>query len=92
MEASQNTALMSFASRTISPIASKGPTKPPTVSSDFLRPKARPRMSGGVTAATRASRGAVRTPLPIRSTPLASSTPSTEAARGKVGLDRAASP
>ncbi len=59
---------MSLASQTIRPIAASGASSAPTVSSAWRRPKARPRISGGVSSAIIASRGAPRMPLPMRST------------------------
>ncbi len=47
--------------------ASATPITAPVVSIARWRPKARPRASGAVESAMRASRGAVRMPLPIRS-------------------------
>ncbi len=44
-----------------------GPRAAPTVSSMRCTPKARPRCSVGVEVLIMVSRGAVRTPLPIRS-------------------------
>ena len=69
-----------------------GPMKPPAVSSDLRNPMLAPRSSTGLRSATSASRGASRTPLPIRSTKRANSTQPTELARGKIGLLRAARP
>ena len=47
--------------------ASSGPIMAPVWSMARWKPKARPRSAGGVTCATRASRGALRTPFPTRS-------------------------
>ncbi len=48
--------------------ASTGPITAPVVSSARCTPKARPRSAGLEAAAIMASRGAVRRPLPTRST------------------------
>lgn len=61
--ATQNTVRKSLAHNNISPMASKGPRKAPTVSSDCRSPKAAPRCSGGARSATSASRGAPRMAL-----------------------------
>ncbi|MCY1547996.1 hypothetical protein D9M68_840820 [compost metagenome] len=90
--ANQSTRSISPASRLISRMASSGPRKAPTVSMAWRRPKLAPRISAGVISATRASLGAPRMPLPMRSSRRAKSTWSTEPARGNSGLLSAASP
>ena len=92
MTAIQNTARMSLASHAIRPIATSGASSAPTVSSACLRPKARPRISGGVSSAIIASRGQPRMPLPMRSAKRAAITAGALAASGNRGLDRAARP
>jgi hypothetical protein len=47
--------------------ASRGPMAAPRWSIARWKPKARPRIEGSVESAIRASRGEVRTPLPMRS-------------------------
>jgi hypothetical protein len=84
--ATQKTARKSLAHSSISTVASRGPTKAPTVSSDWRRPNAAPRIDGGVRSATSASRGAPRMPLPIRSTKRAATTAPTPVASANTGL------
>ena len=64
----------------------------PTVSSDWRRPKAAPRIAAGVRSAMSASRGAPRMPLPMRSTKRAAKTSSGPVASAKSGLESAAMP
>jgi hypothetical protein len=71
--ASANTSRTSFRARSTAE-ASSGPTTAPAWSIARWKPNARPRSAGGVTSATRASRGAPRTPLPMRSATRTAST------------------
>lgn len=48
--------------------ATSGPSSAPAVSMARCTPKARPRVSGAEDSEISASRGAVRSPLPVRST------------------------
>jgi hypothetical protein len=89
MTATQNTARKSLAQASISPVASNGPAKAPTVSSDCRSPKAAPRMLGGVMSASNASRGAPRMPLPTRSMKRAATTVPTPVARANTGFVKA---
>ena len=77
---------------TISAIAAIGASNAPTVSSDWRRPNARPRISGGVSSAIIASRGLPRMPLPIRSAKRAAITVAALARSGNSGLVNAARP
>ncbi len=88
----QNTMRIFPASAIISPTATSGARNAPTVSSDWRRPNAAPRISGGVSSAIIASRGAPRMPLPIRSTNRAPSTGITPLASGNNGFDSAPIP
>ena len=90
--ATQKIARKSFAHSTIKPIASSGPMKAPTVSSDWRNPNAAPRMPGGARSATSASRGAPRMPLPMRSISRAASTMPVVVAKANKGLDAAPRP
>ena len=92
MTAIQKTARMLLASSAIRPIATSGASSAPAVSSACLRPNARPRISGGVSSAIIASRGAPRMPLPMRSAKRATISGGALVASGNSGLDRAASP
>ena len=78
MTATQNTVGMLSAESHMTTIASSGPRKAPTVSSDWRRPKLAPRSSGGAMSATSASRGAPRMPLPTRSMKRAATSQPTE--------------
>ena len=90
--ATQKTARILPANQIISPIAATGAIIAPTVSSDWRRPNARPRISGGVSSAIIASRGAPRMPLPMRSAKRAPSTSAAPDASGNNGFDKAARP
>lgn len=90
--ATQNTVRKSLAHNNISPMASKGPRKAPTVSSDCRSPKAAPRWSGGARSATSASRGAPRMPLPTRTSSRAVMTQPAVEASANSGLDSAPNP
>ena len=72
--------------------APSGPSTAPAVSTARWNPKARPRSPRSVHCATSASRGAVRTPLPNRSTNRAKSTTGQWKASASSGLATAASP
>ena len=72
--------------------AIRSPVKAPAVSAARCSPKARPRRSSGVLAASSASRGAERMPLPTRSVKRTPSTPTQEFARNRNGFARADSP
>ena len=87
--ATQNTARKSLAHSSISAVASSGPMKAPTVSSDWRKPNAAPRWFGGVRSAISASRGAPRMPLPTRSMKRAATTIPTPEAIAKTGLVKA---
>ena len=92
MTAIQSTARMLSAIVSMKSMASRGPMNAPTVSSDWRRPKQAPRRWAGAISPTRASRGAPRIPLPIRSMKRAASTSPIESASGKSGLVTAARP
>ena len=88
----QNTSVNWLAVSSMNNIASSGPRKAPTVSSDCRNPKLAPRSPDGVRSAMSASRGAPRMPLPSLSTKRAAVSQPTLGASGKIGLVSAARP
>ena len=73
-------------SQAIKPSAISGPTTPPAVSAALWNPKARPRAAGEAASAIMASRGAERTPLPMRSRTRAPNTSGQPKARPSTGF------
>ena len=59
--------------------ATSGPSRAPAVSMARWTPKERPSRSAGLESEMRASRGAVRRPLPVRSMPMTAAIPPIEA-------------